>query len=844
MAVRRLFGLMVLLAFSLGMSGVSWTQPSDNVDVLNREVEKFFRDGNYRSAMTLAQWASVLAEKKFGPNHPTVAMTLTNLALLYARQGRYAEAEPLYKRSLAIDEAALGPNHPSIATTLNNLALLYARQGRYAEAEPLYRRSLVIDRATLGPNHPSVATTLNNLAGLYETQGRYTEAEPLYQRSLAIDDAALGPKHPSIATTLNNLAGLYTTQGRYAVAEPLYKRSLAITEAALGPEHPSVSKILNNLARLALSQGKWAQAMKRWKRATASLQRGAERGLGVVTGATPNGETQRQRRSFEGLVKATYRIAVEKHANAEQLANEAFEAAQWGTGAGAAASLAQKAADSATGSPDLAALVRDRDARLTKNFPNYAALSRTRPIRVADVQAQLRDDEALVLFLDTDNHFKPLAEETFVWIITKSDVRWLRSKYGTATLKREVAALRCGLDAMAWHGDGALRCADLLELPIEKIPQEGEPLPFDTTRTHALYDHLLGEAADLIKDKKLLVVPSGALTKLPFQVLVTEPPKPGASFKDMAWLARSHAITVLPSVASLQSLRRVAKPSRADRPMIGFGNPLLDGPSERYAALARRARYNQRCRQTRLERFASVFALRASAQPATAPGGIAPVPIRGGLAKPAHLNAQIPLPETANELCAVARDVGADMRDVRLGSNATETEIKKLSAAGDLSRYRIVHFATHGKIAGQLSGTTEPGLILTPPATATKEDDGYLSGSEIASLKLDADWVILSACNTAGGADDLNAEALSGLAQVFFYAGARALLVSHWEVYSDATVKLVTSAIQAISDEEPVGRAEALRRAMLEMIDAGAPHQAHPSYWAPFVVVGEGAVVR
>jgi CHAT domain-containing protein len=155
-----------------------------------------------------------------------------------------------------------------------------------------------------------------------------------------------------------------------------------------------------------------------------------------------------------------------------------------------------------------------------------------------------------------------------------------------------------------------------------------------------------------------------------------------------------------------------------------------------------------------------------------------------------------------------------------------------------------VHFATHGTIAGQLSGTTELGLILTPPTTATKEDDGYISGSEIASLKLDTDCVILSACNTASGADKLNAEALSGLAQVFFYAGVRTLLVSHWEVYSDATKKLVTSAIRAISDEEPVGRAEALRRAMLDMIDAGTPHEAHPSYWAPFVVVGEGASAR
>ncbi len=176
------------------------------------------------------------------------------------------------------------------------------------------------------------------------------------------------------------------------------------------------------------------------------------------------------------------------------------------------------------------------------------------------------------------------------------------------------------------------------------------------------------------------------------------------------------------------------------------------------------------------------------------------------------------------------------------GANATEAEIKRLNASGDLARYRVVHFATHGTLAGQISGATEPGLILTPPETATGLDDGYLSGSEIASLNLDADWVILSACNTAGGSDETNAEALSGLARVFFYAGARALLVSHWEVYSEPTVKLITSAVRALSDGS-VGRAEALRRAMLNLIDNGAPDEAHPSYWAPFVVVGEGALV-
>lgn len=196
------------------------------------------------------------------------------------------------------------------------------------------------------------------------------------------------------------------------------------------------------------------------------------------------------------------------------------------------------------------------------------------------------------------------------------------------------------------------------------------------------------------------------------------------------------------------------------------------------------------------------------------------------------------------------RTVGGSVEDVRLGAQATETEVKRLSEAGELAKYRILHFATHGTLAGQLSGTNEPGLILTPPAKATPEDDGYLSGSEIASLKLDADWVILSACNTAGGAGEgAAAEALSGLARVFFYAGARALLVSHWEVDSDAAVKLVTGATGALSKEPSIGRAEALRRAMLAMITDDTRQKEwvpayHPSVWAPFVVVGEGGAGR
>jgi CHAT domain-containing protein len=198
------------------------------------------------------------------------------------------------------------------------------------------------------------------------------------------------------------------------------------------------------------------------------------------------------------------------------------------------------------------------------------------------------------------------------------------------------------------------------------------------------------------------------------------------------------------------------------------------------------------------------------------------------------------LPETADELCAVAHSLGVPDSDIWLGARATEHEIKRLSDSGDLADYRIVHFATHGALAGELRAGAEPGLILTPPREATTDDDGYLSASEIAGLKLDADWVILSACNTAAGGAQ-GAEALSGLASAFFYAGARSLVVSHWAVNSDATVKLITKAVSTMAEDTTVGRSEALRRSMLSLIETGELNEAHPAYWAPFFVVGEGS---
>ena len=274
------------------------------------------------------------------------------------------------------------------------------------------------------------------------------------------------------------------------------------------------------------------------------------------------------------------------------------------------------------------------------------------------------------------------------------------------------------------------------------------------------------------------------------------------------WLARDHALTVLPAVSSLKALRRVARPSAATKPMIGFGNPLLDGdqaiPKYDASQDARNARPRKPKlpRETTPQRLASLFGSRR---------GVTPMAVRG-LADVDFIRIT-PLPETADELCAVARDLNADPGEIRLGARATEREVKRLSASGQLAQYRIVHFATHGVLAGQVTGTGEPGLLLTPPDSPSEEDDGYLTASEIAALKLDADWVILSACNTAAGGAT-GAEALSGLARAFIYAQARALLVSHWEVNSAATVAITTGAMPATNrgSDTKVGRAEALRR--------------------------------
>lgn len=348
----------------------------------------------------------------------------------------------------------------------------------------------------------------------------------------------------------------------------------------------------------------------------------------------------------------------------------------------------------------------------------------------------------------------------------------------------------------------------------------------DMANSAALYDVLLKPAeTELVGVGHLVVIADGPLPGLPWAMLSTggsnarvgggkatgvRGAKPivggdGGGAADWAaqpFLIRRFPVSLAPSVGSLVAQRPGLAVSRATKPFLGIGDPRLRG-----------------------RRAASEIEISALFS-------------RDGGVDAAALSDLAPLPETAAELTALAGSLGAGSADLLLGDRATETEL----AARSLADYRVLAFATHGILAGEVGGTAEPGLVLSPE-TGAAGHDGYLSLSEIMSLRLDADLVILSACNTGGADGRPRAEWMSGLARGFIAAGARQLLVTLWSIPSEPTVRLTTGMTAAYAAEPGLGWPRALQRSIVGMLDSPAsPIEAHPASWASFTVLGVDAL--
>jgi CHAT domain-containing protein len=783
---------------------------------INNLAQLYGSVGRDAEAEPMYKRSIAILEKAVGLDSVEIAPELNNLAALYQRQQRYADAEPLFKRVLALSERQLPPNHPDLGRAINNLATNYERQDRHTDSEPLFRRALALYEKAAGPDSPAVATVLNNLGQVVKAEGRYGEAEPSIKRSLAIREKVLGPAHPDVARSLNNLADLYQRQAHYAEAEPLFKRALAIREANVGPDHPDTATSVNNLASLYQAAGRTAEALSIEQRVIGSgraqpkialpilfdaqrqnllpCETALDQALDVIQHATQSSAASAVNKLAVRLAAGTDRLA-ELVRKDQDLGSEA-EQLDKAIVAGLSKQAGRDPAAAERGRKRLAAIAAERAAlqrTLGSEFPDYAALSNPLSLKVREVQALLSGDEAMVLFALGD-------KQSFVIALTRDSFDWKPIPLGADAVAEKVAAFRSGLDVN------------------QASDASGKSHLFDLARAYELYATLLGPVEPLVTDKRsLLIAPAGALTALPFHLLVTtKPPAPIPDkiegYREAGWLLKRHAVSVLPSVASLKALRGFATRDRAAKPMTGFGDPVFS-PS-------------------------GAGSERRTASRSLTSGAYTEFWQGAGVDRARLAQALPQLPDTADELIAVAKNLAVPMSDLHVGADASETNVKRLP----LTYYRIVYFATHGLVAGDVKGVAEPSLALSMPQAPSMLDDGLLTASEVAQLKLNADFVVLSACNTIAG-DRPGAEALSGLARSFFYAGARALLVTHWAVDSEAATRLTTSTFDLLKAEPGIGRAEALRRAMLAYLnDAASPRNAYPALWGPFALIGEGAV--
>jgi CHAT domain-containing protein len=810
--------------------------------------------GRYVEAERLARERLALQASIGGRVPPTdVDEVHSELADILTQQGRLLEAETEARAALLGALTRQGRYSAHTAYILRALVSVIWAQGRYREAEQLARARVdILEKIGTPPSSDQVVRARSQVAAALRRQDRDRESLAEYENARA------NVQDPAARQRLfgENLGYGHTLLkvGEFDAATKVLGATLKRVRARLGEGHRETGIIRSYLAQASAGKGDRAHALAEYRAVVPTLlTRSPDIDDANATRVGGDDRVVTILEAYVDLLAGIRGTPVEANAGIDATA-EAFRLAEIIRGGAVARDLDASAARAVAATPALADLVRReqdvkrqtsalqgllrnalsapgdqqnpevvlqlraefetlRQARQTlrqyidREFPTYAELVNPTPPTIEQARAALRPGEALISIVT-------LPTRTLVWAIPHRGAPAFASVVLTAgAVKATVDRLRKALDP--------------------DVRLVGDIPAFDVRAAYELYRDLLEPVASGWKDaRSLLVAPHGSLAQLPFALLVTTPTALGrerdalfSNYREVPWLVRGHAITTLPSVGALVTLRRLPPGTADRRPFIGFGDPYFSQEQ------ARRAK--------RHEPRAAVDA------PAEA-DAIMRRNLKVESANSVTLAMLPRLPDTADEIRAIADALKADPgRDVFLAAEANEKNVRTL----DLARYRVVAFATHGLAAGELDGLTQPALALSAPDVANVEGDGLLTMEKILALRLNADWVVLSACNSAGG-DGASTEAISGLGRAFFYAGARALLVSNWPVETTSARALTTDLFRRQAADPGLSRAHALQQTLNALIERGALADArsgrvvfsyaHPIFWAPFTLVGDG----
>ena len=791
------------------------------------------------SAAEEAYRKALLIQQKLGTDNSGAALPTALLALQVASQGRVSEADGLLARA---DALAASSGDPEItAPLLFTRAQMAERRDLHAEALGLLRRAEVNYSAQLPPEvlNARPRPVRGNIVAISQRASTAGSTD-LLGRDLLTD-----------TRTRNAVLGLVETRRNEAI---VLRRMGRLPEATAKLQAAQTLAAGNNLrvavlqARLDRTAGELAADDHHADAASAGFASAATSFSTALPQSRPLAETRlllagqlADRQDTQGALAAcqaaTTLLRQEKlgtkpellqpclevlataagqadAATRQALLAQMFETSQLAQGgvtsqqiASATARLGENARDPRVGDAirareaareALEALYRRRDAAIQagdSNTPPDPALDAA----IARATAAVQDSETALQAASPN--FGQLVQE-----VAPAQAVLAALAPGEAFAAIDLAPdsgftflLRDGRIDVARVPGGSVAMAELVKKVRASI--EADPLPaFDTASAQQIYTAVFGGvAARLDGISALVVAPTGPLLSLPFGVLLTGPAD-AHSLTGAPWLLRRAAVAHVPAAANFVSLRRIAGNSRATRPWFGFGDfhPVTRAQADR------------------------------SFPPATCGDS-------------AELFAGLPpLPFARRELAAAQALTGASPADQLLGSAFTASAVLKQP----LKDVRILHFATHALLPTDLHCQSEPAIVTSAPAGSKDAAGALLTAAAVRDMDLDADAVILSACNSGGPAGGAAGESLSGLARSFFYAGARALVVTHWSVNDQAAAILVALTLKRVHDRGDEGVAGAMRDAQLALLDGAGksfPAEiAHPFYWAPFALIGEG----